>query len=126
MRHAVRQGVLRGVLPGAYITISIIAMPQQARGERVIELATRAEASDSTRNYVEAVRLWRGVFAIDGGDPAPLYFAARSAARGDERDTAFALLSRAIGDGLVLRHPLADYLAMFGVRYTPPAGHCSE
>jgi hypothetical protein len=37
-----------------------------------------------------------------GGDPIEPYFAGRSAARADERDTAFALLRRAIDGGVVV------------------------
>lgn len=84
-------------------------MPRQVQGQSLLDLAARAEAADSARQYAEAVRRWQNVFAIDGGDPWPLYLAGRSAARAGERDTAFALLNRAIGSGLVLSHsPAAD------------------
>jgi hypothetical protein len=79
-----------------------LGFPRIAAAQQLFELARRAQIADSSGRYPEAMRLWRRVFAFNGGDPAPLYPLAQSAARAGERNAAFAALQHAIEHGLAV------------------------
>jgi hypothetical protein len=73
--------------------------PRLASAQLVFELARKANSADSSGNHVEAARLWRRVFSVNGGGPGPLFAAAQSATRAGDRKAAFAALRQAIDDG---------------------------
>jgi hypothetical protein len=79
-----------------------LVAPRLVCAQLVFELARRANSADSSGNYVEATRLWRHVYSVNGGGPGPLLAAAQSATRAGDQKAAFAALRQAIDEGIAI------------------------
>ena len=90
--------------------------PRAARAQGIFELLERANVAEDSGKFGDAARAWGQIHTIAEGDPVPLYFVARNAAKAGDRDAAARALRQAIADGLVLPRPLPDDTTLRALR----------
>ena len=91
------------------LVVGCLLAPRLVCAQVVFELARSANSADSSGNYTEAIRLWRQVFSVNGGEPGPLFAAVESATRAGNHGAAFAALRQALDEGFAI--PVSALLA---------------
>jgi hypothetical protein len=84
---------------GLGLLVGSLLVPRLVGAQLVLEIARAANSADSSGHDIEATRLWRQVFNVNGGDPSPLFAAAQSATRAGNHREAFAALRQALDEG---------------------------